>query len=68
VYGKAPTAAACWTRADGTEQRAAASLEEAQQAMGTPWMTDFRDIAESIPPAYTRFLGEQLADVLAVAA
>jgi DNA (cytosine-5)-methyltransferase 1 len=45
-----------------------ASLEEAQQAMGTPWMTDFRDIAESIPPAYTEYLGGQLLDALEAAA
>ncbi len=32
--------------------------------MGTPWMTDFRDIAESIPPAYTEYLGRQLIDQL----
>ena len=64
VYGEKPDGRRLMTRADGTEQRAAASLEEAQQAMGTPWMTDFRDIAESIPPAYTEFLGAQLIDFL----
>jgi DNA (cytosine-5)-methyltransferase 1 len=64
VYGKSPDGRRLFTRTDGTEQRAAASLEEAQQAMGTPWMTDFRDIAESIPPAYTEYLGGQLMDAL----
>jgi DNA (cytosine-5)-methyltransferase 1 len=68
VYGVKPDGRRLMTRADGTEQRAAASLEEAQQAMGTPWMTDFRDIAEAIPPAYTEYLGGQLVDWLAVAA
>lgn len=33
------------------------SLEEAQAAMGCDWMTDFRDIAEAVPPAYTEWIG-----------
>jgi DNA (cytosine-5)-methyltransferase 1 len=65
VYGKAADGRRLFTRADGTEQRAARSLEEAQQAMGTPWMTDFRDIAECIPPAYTEFIGSQILGQLA---
>jgi DNA (cytosine-5)-methyltransferase 1 len=64
IYGKTADGRRLFTRADGTEQRAAASLEEAQAAMGTPWMTDFRDIAEAIPPAYTEFLGAQLIEQL----
>jgi DNA (cytosine-5)-methyltransferase 1 len=68
VYGKAPDGRRLFTRTDGTEQRAAASLEEAQQAMGTPWMTDFRDIAEAVPPAFTEYLGSQLVDWLRAAA
>jgi DNA (cytosine-5)-methyltransferase 1 len=68
VYGKAPDGRRLWTRADGTEQRAASSVEQAAAAMGgLDWM-DWRGLAECIPPAYTRFLGEQLLDVLAVAA
>lgn len=68
VYGREPDGRRLFTRTDGTEQRAARSLEEAQRAMGTPWMTDFRDIAESIPPAYTEFIGGQLIDQLEAAA
>lgn len=68
VYGKTADGRRLFTRADGSEQRAAASLEEAQAAMGTPWMTDFRDVAESIPPAYTEYLGGQLIDYLAAVA
>ena len=64
VYGKAHDGRRLSTRRDGTKQRAARSLEEAQTAMGTPWMTDWRDIAEAVPPAYTEFLGSQLAAVL----
>jgi len=68
VYGATPDGRRLMTRADGSEQRAARSLEEAQQAMGTPWMTDFRDIAESVPPHYCEFLGRQLLEVLGVEA
>jgi len=56
VYGKAP---------DGrvlnyaTGQRCAASLEEAQEAMGMDW-ADWHGTKEAIPPAYTEFIGAQL--------
>ncbi len=53
-----------WTRVDGTELRAA-DLPTAQEAMGIDWM-DWNEIREAIPPAYTRFIGEQfLAQVAA---
>jgi len=68
VYGAKPDGRRLMTRADGTEQRAAASLEEAQQATGCEWMGDFRDIAEAIPPAFTEYLGGQLIDQLETAA
>lgn len=68
VYGARPDGRRLWTRADGTEQRAAASIEEAGAAMGIDWMTDFRDIAEAIPPAYTAYIGQQLVDYLERAA
>jgi len=64
VYGKAADGRRLFTRTDGTEQRAARSLEEAQTAMGCEWMTDFRDIAESIPPAMTEYIGSQLISYL----
>jgi DNA (cytosine-5)-methyltransferase 1 len=61
VYGERPDGRRLTPyRPDGTYQRAAKSLEEAQAAMGTPWMRNWRDVAEAIPPAYTRFIGEQL--------
>lgn len=47
------------TRKDGTEQRAASSLKQAQDAMGMPWAT-WRGCVEAIPPAYTEHLGRQL--------
>lgn len=36
--------------------------------MGCEWMTDFRDVAEAVPPAYTEYLGEQLRVFLYYAA
>lgn len=68
VYGARPDGRRLWTREDGTEQRAAASIEEAAVAMGIDWMTDFRDIAEAVPPAMTQFIGGQLLDYLERAA
>ncbi len=66
VYGEKPDGRRLTPyRADGSYQRAANSLEEAQQVMGTPWMTNWRDIAEAIPPAYTRYIGEQLLTAVA---
>lgn len=59
VYGTAHDGRLLWRRADGTEQHAASSLEEARAAMGMPW-ADWRGIAEAIPPAYTEFIGAQL--------
>lgn len=63
VYGKLD-GRRLFTRTDGTEQRAAASLEQAQEAMGCDWM-GWDDLRESIPPAYTEYLGAQLIDHLA---
>lgn len=63
VYGKGPDGRRLWTRADGTEQRAASSVEQAQRAMGMPWAS-WNGLREAIPPAYTRWLGAQLLSVL----
>lgn len=60
VYGARPDGRRLWTRADGSEQRAARSLSQAAAAMGIDWMTDWADLTESIPPAYTEHLGHQL--------
>jgi len=59
VYGKAPDGRRLSTRVDGSEQRAAASLDEAREAMGMPWAS-WRGCAEAIPPAYTEHIGRQL--------
>lgn len=60
VYGEKHDGRRLSTRKDGTIQRAASSLEQARAAMGIDWM-EWRELAESIPPAYTRYIGEQLA-------
>lgn len=59
VYGARHDGRLLWQRRDGTEQRAARSLLEAQEAMGMPW-ADWRGCAEAIPPAYTEWIGRQL--------
>jgi DNA (cytosine-5)-methyltransferase 1 len=67
VYGKAHDGRLLWRRADGSEQRAARSLEEAREAMGMPWAS-WRGCAEAIPPAYTEYIGTQLLAHLEAAA
>lgn len=59
VFGKHPDGRRLWTRKDGSMQRAARGLADAQDAMGMPW-ADWRGCAEAIPPAYTEFIGRQL--------
>jgi hypothetical protein len=44
------------------------SVAEWQAAMGIDWTDNRKSIAESIPPAYTEFVGEQLLQALEVAA
>ena len=63
VYGKLD-GRRIWTRADGTEVRAAADLATAHAAMGIDWMT-WDECREAIPPAYTEHIGGMLMDVLA---
>nr|BFD90693.1 hypothetical protein KitaXyl93_20530 [Kitasatospora sp. Xyl93] len=41
------------------------SIAQWQDAMGMHWTSVRREIAEAIPPAYTEFIGRQLADHLA---
>jgi DNA (cytosine-5)-methyltransferase 1 len=40
--------------------RAWKSIEEGQEAMRIDWMTEERELAEAIPPAYTELIGHQL--------
>lgn len=60
VYGARPDGRLLWTRKDGTEQRAAKSVEEARWAMGVNRPIPWRGVAEGFPPAYTEYLGRQL--------
>ena len=62
VYGNAD-GRRLTTRKDGSEHRAWSSLEEGREALGVPWMETELEIREAIPPAYTRFLGEQFLSV-----
>jgi DNA (cytosine-5)-methyltransferase 1 len=59
VYGKAHDGRRLFTRANGSIQRAAGSLTEAQAAMGIDWM-GWDDLREAVPPAYTEYIGRQL--------
>lgn len=67
VYGKHHDGRLLWRRKDGTEQRAASTLKQAREAMGIDWM-EWRELAESIPPSYTEFVGAQLLEHLATQA
>ncbi len=42
--------------------RTARSLEEAQEAMGIDWMP-WSELKESVPPAYTEWIGRQILEV-----
>lgn len=64
VYGKAPDGRLLWRRSDGSEQHAASSVAEACEAMGIDWPVTWREVAESIPPAYTEHLGRQIIAAL----
>lgn len=58
VYGKLD-GRRLFTRKDGTEQRAARTLEQGRAAMGIDWM-QWHDLTEAIPPAYCEWIGTQL--------
>lgn len=66
VYGKLD-GRRLFTRKDGSIQRAARTLEEAQVAMGIDWM-GWADLTESVPPSYTEHIGRALLTALEVAA
>ena len=58
IYGK-PDGRRLITRKDGTELRAWTSLEQGAEAMEIDWMTHELEVREAIPPAYTKYIGEQ---------
>jgi DNA (cytosine-5)-methyltransferase 1 len=43
-------------------------LAEVRELMGVPWIANRDAVSESIPPAYTQYLGEQVIDHLAAVA
>lgn len=43
-------------------------IAEVRELMHVPWISGRDEVSESIPPPYTQFLGEQLRDLLEVAA
>lgn len=66
IYGKrqGPDGRRLWTRRDGSVLRAARTHEEAQEALGIDWVTEWDALTEAIPPAYTEWIGLQLLDHL----
>lgn len=69
VYGAHADRPGGWLRPDGTSRGLkATSVEHAQELMGIDWMSRWDDLADSIPPAYTEWIGRQLIEHLAVAA
>jgi DNA (cytosine-5)-methyltransferase 1 len=63
VYGKHHDGRLLWRRKDGSELRAPKTAQEAGDALGIDWMT-WRELCESIPPAYTEYVGFQLRSQL----
>jgi DNA (cytosine-5)-methyltransferase 1 len=55
VYGKLD-GRRVWTRSDGSELRAARTLEQASDAMGIDWMP-WESLTQAIPPAMTEHIG-----------
>lgn len=58
VYGRAPDGRKLAANRTKDQLRAPKSVLEAAVAMGMDWVDDWRGIAEAIPPAYTRYIGE----------
>lgn len=60
VYGQHADRPGGFRRPDGTARGLkATSVAHAQEAMGIDWMTEWSDLADAIPPAYTEWIGRQ---------
>lgn len=69
VYGDHAQDDEYYRRPDGTRRgNKAKSVEQAQQALGIDWMTEWDDLTDAIPPAFTEFIGAELLSILEVAA
>ena len=65
VYGDHPDGGRLWTRiSGGGVHRRAVNLTDGRTRMGIDWM-DWRELCESIPPAYTEYIGGWLIKALA---
>ena len=60
IYGRYEDGRVLRNRVDGT-QLVAASLQQAQEAMGMPW-SDWNGIRDAVPPRYTEWIGRQLLE------
>lgn len=69
IYGQHPDRPGGFKRPSGTSRGIkAASIAEAQEALGIDWMTTWSDLADSVPPAYTEYVGRQIAHQMRKAA
>ena len=63
VYGDHPERCRVRTDGKGGNINRAPTLEVGQKAMGIDWML-WKELTQSIPPAYTEFIGKQLIRAL----
>jgi DNA (cytosine-5)-methyltransferase 1 len=69
VYGDHWDREGGWLRPDGTSRGLkATSIAHAQEVLGVPWMTEWDDLADCVPPAYSEYIGGQILDHLRAAA
>ena len=64
VYGSHPDTRQFMRPNGKSRGRRAASVAEAQRAMGIDWISDFRELAEAIPPAYTEWIGKYMMEAV----
>lgn len=63
VYGQHGDKNGAVARPDGTSRGTKArDAAHAREVMGIDWMTDWSDLADAIPPAYTEYIGHELIE------